>query len=128
MITGMHHAAIRTGEFDKAVKFYTEGLGLKPCFEAGADNGRMVLFPVGDSFIEIFADGKAKPHGAIEHIALTSTDVDLDFQRAIAAGATETIAPKDVLISNANDQKLDLRIAFVTSPTGEMIEFFKHRN
>lgn len=129
MITGMHHAAMRTSEFDKAVKFYEEGLGLDSCFKSGEGSERMILFPVGDSFIEIFADGEEKPHGAVEHFALSSTDIDSDFKRAIEAGATEKLAPVDIKIpgSGSLTNELDLRIAFVISPTGEMIELFMTR-
>ncbi len=126
MITGIHHAAMRTADFDKAVKFYGEGLGLKQCFAAGEGKERMALFAAGDSFIEIFADGEDKTHGAVEHFALASNNVDADFQLALAAGATERVAPKDVKIPGEGSltSELDLRIAFVTAPTGEMIEFF----
>ena len=129
MITGMHHAAMRTNEFDKAVKFYEEGLGLKACFKSGEGDKRMILFPVGESFIEIFADGEEKTHGAVEHFALSSTDVDNDFKRAINAGATEKRAPVDIIISGSGSltNELNLRIAFIISPTGEMIELFMTR-
>ena len=127
MITGMHHAAMRTYDFDKAVRFYEEGLGLKPCFKSGEGDKRMILFPVGTSYIEIFADGTEKPHGAIEHFALSSDDVDSDFAKAIAAGAKEERSPVDIKVPGTFGGELDLRVAFVISPTGEMIEFFMQR-
>ncbi len=129
MITGIHHAAMRTADFDTAVKFYGEGLGLKQYFAAGEGKQRMALFAAGESFIEIFADGEEKSHGAVEHFALASNDVDADFKLALAAGASERVAPKDIKIAGEEGltPELDLRIAFVTAPTGEMIEFFMCR-
>ena len=123
---GSHHLALASADFDRSLKFYTEGLGMRPVAAWGEGTGRAVLLDIGDgSHLEVFANGtaEAQQNERYWHFAIRTTDPDLAFANAIAAGATEKIAPKTVDIPS--DPPLPVRLAFVIGPDGEVIEFFR---
>ena len=43
MIVGIHHVALGVSDFEKALKFYTEGLGFEVVQESEFDNSAEVL-------------------------------------------------------------------------------------
>ena len=125
---GFHHVAIKVADFDKAVRFYTEGLGFVPAARWGEGDGRAILMDTGDgNFFELFAGGKppAETVGPYTHVALRSDNVDAAIARAKAAGAVVTMEPRDVDIPST--PPLPVRIAFCTAPGGEVLEFFHTR-
>ena len=125
---GFHHIAIRATDFEATVRFYEEGLGLVRKFGWGEGDTRAALMDVGDgNYIEIFTgrgDGEI-PEGGILHYALRTGELDAAYAKAIAAGATAVIEPKDVSPANA-DHPITFRVAFVRGLAGETIEFFQN--
>jgi glyoxylase I family protein len=124
---GFHHVAIRSADFDRSVRFYTEGLGFRRKIAWGEGTGRAVMLDTGDgNYLEIFANGTPgeKPEGCIVHFALRTGDCDRAVARARAAGARITVEPRDVLIPS--DPPTAVRLAFCTGPDGEVIEFFQN--
>ena len=123
---GFHHIALMANDYEKSLKFYSEGLGFKPVASWGEETGRITLLDIGNgSHFEIFAKG-AKEEPANErfvHFAFSTTDPDSAFDNAMAAGAVAHIEPKDVILQS--DPPLNVRIAFVKGPDGELLEFFK---
>ncbi len=122
---GFHHLALRARDFDATVRFYEDGLGFVQAHSWGEGSDRGVLLDTGDgNYLEIFAGGTpAAPvdpqaQGLI-HFALRTPDVDAAHARALGAGATDDIAPKDVSLGG-----VPVRLAFVCGPDGERIEFF----
>lgn len=75
--------------------------------------------------IEIFAGGekreRVKQHWL--HLAIASDNVDLAYETALNAGATPHTPPKTVAPEGAVPS-IEMRIAFVLGPDGELIEFF----
>ena len=123
---GSHHFAISSAHYEESVKFYTEGLGMKIVAEWGENEGRGILLDIGDgSHVEIFANGntEAQKNEKIVHFAITTTDTDLAFNNAIAAGAREQMPPTSLDIPA--DPPISVRIAFVYGPDNELVEFFK---
>jgi glyoxylase I family protein len=131
---GFHHVAIKVADFDKAVAFYTGAMGFVERARWGEGEKSAILLDCGDgNFFELFAgaspagadkpDGPA-PSGEIMHVALRSEDVDGAIAAARAGGAEITMEPKDVAIPSS--PPMNVRIAFCRTPTGEVIEFFKH--
>jgi glyoxylase I family protein len=123
---GFHHVAIRVGNFEATLKFYTEGLGFREAFGWGEGNKRAALLDTGDgNYIEVFAGGtdEQKPEGAFLHVAFRTDDVDAAVEAAVAAGAEVTVQPKDVVLGN--NPPTPVRIAFIKGPDGEIIEFFQ---
>ena len=84
-----------------------------------------MLLDTGDgNYLEMSSGGpdEPKPEGAFVHVALRTPDVDKAIERARAAGAEVTVAPKDVVI--AAEPPLPVRLAFFKGPDGEVIELF----
>jgi len=125
---GFHHVAFRAPDFDKAVRFYTEGLGFTEKIRWGEGSRRAILLDTGDgNYVEIFAmeeDGEAPGEGAILHYALRTRDVEAAVEKAARAGAVVTMDPESVKIPAAQGET-PVRIAFVKGPCGEVIEFFQ---
>ena len=123
---GSHHIAISSADFDRSIRFYTEGLGMKPIAFWGEGKGRAALLDIGDgSHVELFADGTADAQQSekLVHFAIRTTDPDAAFANALAAGAREKMQPRTLDIPS--EPPIPVRIAFVFGPDGEVLEFFK---
>ncbi|MCL2494123.1 MAG: VOC family protein [Oscillospiraceae bacterium] len=123
---GSHHIALASADFDRSLRFYTEGLGMRPAAAWGEGEKRAALLDIGDgSHIEIFANGSDAPqqNERYVHFAIRTGDPDAAFANAIAAGAKEKMPPTTLEIP-ANPP-MPVRIAFVYGPDGEVLEFFE---
>ncbi len=124
---GFHHVALKAADFDAALKFYTEGLGMKFYTSWGEGNGKIAMLDLGDGgILELFAGGD-ECHGGNAgyiHFALKVDDVDAAFDRAIECGARVKSKPAVVPL-DSKPVKLTLNCGFVYGPSGEEIEFFK---
>ncbi|BDI33793.1 hypothetical protein CCAX7_58440 [Capsulimonas corticalis] len=127
---GFHHIAIRVADLAATTKLYTEGFGFKQTYNWGEGEKAGVLLDLGDgNYLEIFAGGKkpetdALPETGMIHFAVRTPDVDAAHARALAAGARETMAPKDHTIPG--EPPAPIRISFVAGYDGEVIEFFNN--
>jgi len=122
----VHHLALSAVDYDKSIKFYTEGLGFELVAEWGEGTGRGSLLDIGNgSHFEIFANGTANEQkdAKFAHYAFATSNPDLAYSNAMAAGAASQMEPKSLEIP-ANPP-LPVRIAFVRGPDGEVLEFFK---
>ena len=123
---GIHHLALYAVDFDKSVKFYTEGLGFEKVTEWGEGAGRIMLLDIGNgSCFEIFAKANLgeEKDARFWHFAFSTDDPDGAYAKAIAAGAVSHMEPKDVDIPS--NPVFPVRIAFVKGPDGELLEFFQ---
>jgi len=128
VITGFHHTAIRSADFDASVKFYTEVLGLSVRITWGAGGDRGAMLDAGDgNYVEIFARNEAFSivEGTILHFALRTDDCAAMLERVRAAGAEITMETKDVVIPS-NVGPVPIKIAFFKGPDGEVIELFEN--
>lgn len=124
---GFHHIALKASDYEKAYRFYTEGLGLKLYSAWGEGDGRIAMLDLGDGgILELFAGGtdEAPINPCYIHFALGVDDVDAAYETAIRAGAIPKSAPKVVPLDSA-PVKLTLNCGFVYGPCGEELEFFK---
>jgi len=124
---GSHHLAVAAADFDKSMKFYTEGLGMKVAASWGEDKGRAAMLDIGDgSHIELFANGSEEEskNERFVHFAIRTLDPDAAYENALAAGAKVKSPPKTLNIPC--DPPMPVRIAFVFGPDGEVLEFFKN--
>ncbi len=136
---GFHHVAIRAMDFDETIRFYTEGLGFRVHlpFSIPGRIDRAAFLDTGDGrFIEVFGQGsivqaegrrrepnEERTEGALLHFCLKVVDTNAAFARAIAAGASARVEPVTRRLSE--DPLVEVRIAFVTGPNGEVIEFME---
>jgi glyoxylase I family protein len=136
---GFHHVAIRATDFDESLRFYTEGLGFRVHFPFSVPGriDRAAFLDTGDGrFVELFGPGSTvqaegrrrqpneeKTEGALLHFCLKVADTDASYARAIAAGAGSRVEPRSVRLGE--DPLVEVRIAFVTGPNGEVIEFMQ---
>jgi methylmalonyl-CoA/ethylmalonyl-CoA epimerase len=94
--------ALTVADFDKAVAFYRDALGLEQLADWSGEDGRVVLLSGGRATLEIFDQAQAEKVDAIEagrrvsgvvRLALEVEDSERAAQRLIAAGAKEVAAP-----------------------------------
>ncbi|MBR0461191.1 MAG: VOC family protein [Erysipelotrichaceae bacterium] len=125
MITGIHHISMKCAsaeEYEKAMHFYLEILGLKVKRE-WADG---VMIDTGNALLEIFnSGGDVKAKGIIAHMAFACDDVDDMVKRLTQEGYEVFMGPKDIEIPS--DPPYPARIAFCNGPLGEEIEFFNEK-
>lgn len=128
---GVTHIALNSSDFERSLRFYTEGLGFTLYRRWGKPEERMIaLLDSGDgTYIELFSDGVAngeidtKQAGAYAHLAFHVEDADAAYQRAMDCGATSHIAPKFATLTS--EPPINVRLAFVKGPDGEQLEFFQ---
>ena len=89
-------------DFDEAVGFYRDVLGLGQLADWSGDDGRVVLLDVGHATLELFDERQAESVDRIEagrrvsgpvRLALEVDDVDGTARRMVEAGATAEAAP-----------------------------------
>ena len=125
---GFHHIALYASDFEKSMKFYVEGLGCRCVRTWGQGVGRAAMLDFGGgALIELFAKGTAEPqqNARFMHLAIATSDPDGAYEAALAAGAASMDPPKDFVIPS--EEPFPVRIAFVTGPDGEILEFFCQR-
>ncbi len=134
-----HHVAIRASDFDRTLRFYTEGLGFKVHYEFAVPGriDRAAFLDAGDGrYIEIFGPGSTvqsegrrrrpdeeRTEGALLHFCLRVANTEAAYAKALAAGAEGRLAPRTS--TTRHDPLVEVRIAFVAGPDGEVIEFLQ---
>lgn len=127
LINGIAHVALIVDDFDKALKFYTEGLGFKLFTKWGKPESPIALIDTGNNnYIELFGNGDAVSDSinGYAHLAFACEDVEKMYNRAILYGAKPYSEPR-VVTPDAKPQSVKINYAFVISPTGEQVEFFR---
>jgi len=138
---GFHHVAIRAVDFDATLRFYVDGLGFTARFAFSVPGriDRAAFLDCGDGrYIEVFGQGsqvqsqgrrrapdEEPTEGALLHFCLSAADTDASFARAVAAGGV--VRQEPVTRRLGEDPLVEVRIAFVTGPNGEVIEFLQSK-
>lgn len=135
-ITGIHHAAIRVGDFDRSFNFYTDLLGMTPKVQwLFGNDQRAAMLDTGDgNYIELFErpDEPAPadaPEPVLLHVALRTDTLDQTLQAVRDAGMTVTMEATDLNIPNTapgQPTPIPVRIAFFQGPDGEVVELFQN--
>ena len=127
LIKGTHHIAIKAKgveEFNKAVAFYRDLLGMPVVRAWGEGDGSFIMLSTGDAMMELMANGTDSPgQGVLRHIALRTDDVDACIEKVRAAGFPITIEPRDLVLGG----NYPVRIAFCLGTQGEEVEFFTEK-
>jgi methylmalonyl-CoA/ethylmalonyl-CoA epimerase len=94
--------ALTVLEFDEAVAFYRDAIGLEQLADWSGEDGRIVVLRAGRATLEIFDQAQAAKVDAIEagrrvsgvvRLALEVGDSEEVARRLVAAGAAEVAAP-----------------------------------
>lgn len=121
MLTGVQHIGVPANDLEKTVAFY-ETIGFQPVLETvnEAANERVTFLQLKNLVIETYENHAAvgKP-GAIDHIALDTTDIEAAFAAAKEAGLTMLDDEIHGLPFWANGVKFFT----VEGPNGEKVEF-----
>ena len=126
--TGLHHVAFRVQDFDRAVEYFVDGLGFSIQMSWILDSGeKAVMLGCGqNNIVEIFSGGESADNYdnlSVYHFALRTNDIHADHQRALDAGGTERMAPKDIPLKTDQGDRT-ITISFVKTPVDIIIEFF----
>lgn len=94
--------ALTVPDFDAALAFYRDALGLTQLADWSADGGRVVLLEAGRATLELFDEAQAETVDRIEaggrvsgavRLALAVADSESTARRLVAAGAEEVAPP-----------------------------------
>ena len=89
-------------DFDEAVAFYRDALGLEQIADWSGEDGRVILLEAGRATIELFDERQAESVDRIEagrrvsgpvRLAFEVTDLDSATERLVTAGAESMAAP-----------------------------------
>ena len=128
---GLHHVGIRAVDYDATLRFYVETLGFRVRLTysvPAAGIRRCAFLDSGDgrTYLELF-DREAGPAenpagGVLLHLALRVADASATYERALAAGASPVMPPRQ---ATYGEPPVTFRFALVKSPNGEIVEFFE---
>ena len=117
--------ALTVPDFDEAVAFYRDALGLEQVADWSGEDGRVILLSAGKASIELFDDAQAAKVDGIEagrrvsgpiRLAFEVADSDAVAQRLVAAGAHAVAPPIDTPWGDRN--------ARVQAPDGMQLTLF----
>jgi len=117
--------ALTVPDFDKAVAFYRDALGLEQLAGWSSEDGRVVLLDAGKARLELFDERQAATVDAIEagrrvsgivRFAVEVDDADATAVRLVAAGAEKVAPPVTTPWGDRN--------ARLTAPDGMQLTLF----
>lgn len=94
--------ALTVADFDQAVAFYRDALGLEQLADWSGEDGRVILLDAGGAELELFDERQAESVDRIEagrrvsgtvRLAVEVDDLDGTAQRLVTAGATAEAEP-----------------------------------
>jgi methylmalonyl-CoA/ethylmalonyl-CoA epimerase len=118
--------ALTTGDYERSVKFYCEGLGLEPAAIWNNDGGRALILDMGHAALELFDERQAEVIDRLEagrrvsgqiRFALQVPDLKTAMERLLAHGATLVHPP---VITPWGDHNVRLQ-----DPDGMQITLFQ---
>lgn len=122
----MHHISLKVqGEegFEQVLAFYQNVLDCPLVHRWGEGDSQGAMLDLGNTLLEVTANGGQPCKGLFAHIAFATDDVDGMVARLRAAGRPVLVAPADKNLGGS----YPIRIAFCAGPAGEELEFFQER-
>lgn len=118
--------ALTTGDYERLVKFYCDGLGIEPAAIWNNDGGQALMLDMGHATLEIFDEKQAEVIDQIEagkrlsgpiRFALRVPDLKAAMERLLAHGATLVHPP---VVTPWGDHNVRLQ-----DPDGRQITLFQ---
>ena len=125
-MNGVHHISLKAKgaeQFQQVLDFYQQVLDCPLVRRWGEGDHQGAMLDLGNTLLEVMANGGKEEKGLFAHIAFATDDVDGMARRVQAAGQTVFLGPEDKNLG----EKYPIRIAFCTGPAGEELEFFQER-
>jgi glyoxylase I family protein len=138
------HVALVCKDIDASLRFYREGLGFSRTYEWSRSatptcpshvvfQGRAMYIELnGETYLELFPGGRDdvdSSAGPIQHIALVVPDVDEAYRNCLTAGGQpftfDDWSGEPTTVELNGDPALQVRVAFVKGPAGELIELYE---
>jgi glyoxylase I family protein len=125
-ITGIHHIAILTGDYEKSKKFYTDILGfsvLSETYRAERKSYKLDLAINGIYQIELFSFPDYKERASfpeakgLRHLAFGVTNIE----EAVNDLKLQNIAVQEIRIDDLTNKKF----CFFNDPNGQPLEFYE---
>ena len=122
--------ALTSRDFERSVKFYSEGLGIKPAVLWSNDGGRAMMLELGRASLELFDEKQAEVIDNLEagkrisgqfRLALQVPDLQTDMERLLAHGAILVHPPVTTQWGDINVRLQDpdgMQITLFQSPDG----------
>ena len=122
--------ALTTSDYERLVKFYSQGLGIEPSALWNNDGGKALILDMGKATLELFDERQAEVIDQLEagqrvsgqiRFALQVPDLHAAMERLLAYGATMVHGPVQTLWGDTNVRLQD--------PDGLQITLFQvHEN
>lgn len=102
MAAGEFRVVLTVRDFDEAVAFYRDALGLEQVADWSSEDGRVVLLDAGPATLELFDERQAETVDRIEagkrvsgtvRLALEAADSEVLARRLVEAGAEQEAPP-----------------------------------
>ncbi len=126
-IQGVHHISLNTQgveEFNKAIIFYTEVLGMKVIRTWGEGENLGAMVDTGNCCLELGSNAKEdKGDGNIAHLALRCEDVAGVLAEVEKAGYPVTLTAREFTFKNSTPP-CTACIGFFIGPCREKVELF----
>lgn len=123
---GVHHISLKARgaeEFQQVLDFYEKVLDCPLVRRWGEGDRQGAMLDLGNTLLEVTANGTATENGLFAHIAFATDDVDGMVERMRAAGRPVLVQPADKNLGG----NYPIRIAFCAGPLGEELEFFHEK-
>ena len=127
MKNGFHHVALSCADLEKTIAFYQYAFSFTVVRRWGDDKPAAMMDMGDGSILEIFSGGDTSTDGQSKwlHFAVATDDTDLCYKRALEAGGSSHMEPKDIVIPS--EKPMPARIAFVRGVNGELVEIFDQK-
>src|SRR5215475_9821654 len=141
------HVGLLCPDLAASLAFYRDGLGFTRTYEwdevtttagVATHRGRALYLELGGhTYLELFDGGElsgdgwagARDRSPVHHIALLVPDVDAAYQKCISAGGhafpVSSWDAEPTTVTLNGQPPMTVRIAFVESPSGEVIELYE---
>jgi len=119
-VRGLHHAGVHVASLARSIAFYETVFGLQVAARLRLGDEQLAFLRTGAGWLELIAAGGPRPSaGAVDHLALLTSDLDGWLARLQVHGVPLLdAAPLEV-------PALGVRILFCLGPDGERIELLE---